>query len=145
MSLTSLPRLISAPAAVPQVFGRQSATVDDAPEVGFEQLAVVFLSVLRDIGEQANAGIVDPRINGAELGNTRLGGGSELFQIGDIGGRIHRLAASSFDLFVNRLKGLFIARDQNNLRAGRRRVLGGDAADAAGGTGDEEYLLRKRL
>jgi hypothetical protein len=119
--------------------------VDDAPEVHVEQPPFVCEGRLRQLSIHPDTGIVDPRIEAAELLDREVRDRIHGVRVGDIGGDVECTAAGASDSIDCREQVTFVARGEHHPGTGLSRHLGGRQSDPTGGAGNDHYLVRKRL
>ena len=87
----------------------------------------------------------DVRVDPPEPVDGLLDDLADLVLYGVIGRTHESFGAERLDLLAQRVEGLRVARGDHDLRARRARGPGDRPAQAAGGAGDDEDLLRERL
>src|SRR4051812_6427650 len=80
--------------------------VDNAPEVGFEEAAAVFIGDLVEAAVDGDAGVVDPGVDAAELAEGCVGDVLDLLAVGDVALDGDGLAAGGLDAVGDVVEGL---------------------------------------
>ncbi len=119
--------------------------VHDAPEVGVEEAAVVFVGDLFELAPEAEPGVVDPCVEAAVLVDGELGEAVDLLAGADVGDAIDGFAAVRDDFVDDLVKSIFVARGEDDLGAGLRGLISGGETNAAGGSGNDDSLPGKGL
>ena len=123
----------------------QQRAVHHAPEIDLEQSLAVSLGDLVQLAVDRHAGIVDPRVDAAVQGENLDQGALQCFPVGHIDR--HRMRPAPFhcnglDDFIQHLAA---SGKQDHLRPALGGEQGRAQAYAAGGAGDDDDLLVKRL
>jgi hypothetical protein len=119
--------------------------VDQAGDVGVDHgVPVLQRHLLRRLGRQRQAGVVDQHGDAAE-GRRQLGDhllhGSGVTHVE--GGDVYRHLGAQFGLQL--LQALETATGQHQRPAGLGKAAGGGAAEAGGGTGDENHIAHESI
>src|SRR5690606_3048556 len=122
------------PGSALEVLARDDRAVDDAPVVGVEQPTGVVEGHVEQLAIDRHSGVVDPGIEPAEAVAREAGDAAKRFEIGDVGGKLCRLATLALELADKILKLALRAAGEHHARALAHGMAGSGEADAAGGT-----------
>ncbi len=142
---TTLPMLMMVPPRFREMMHGCPASVDHAPEIRLEQPPLVVHRHVREPAVDRNAGVVDPRVEGAELSHRDVGDTIHFLGHGHVGDDMGGAAAAHLDFFDRHTQIAFVPRRQHYARAARSRHSRRRQADAARRAGDHDHLIAQSL
>ena len=119
--------------------------VDDAPEVGFEQLPHVRFGQLADLAPDKHSGAVDPAVEAAEPVDRLAGDRLDIASVADVGDDEGRHAAPLADHVDRQGERVAASGREHHLRAHPGRHPCRRQADSRRRAGDHDHLLRNGL
>src|SRR4051812_28800932 len=118
-----------------------AGTVNDTPEIGFEETPHVGDLHIEDISVNGNAGIVDPGIKAVETIERGVGDLLDFLFMPDVSDDTNDVAAGVGKFIAQLIEGLFAARGKHEASALARGHTGGDKTYAAGCARNDHGLL----
>src|SRR5206468_3023328 len=120
---------------------RGAAAVHHAPEAGVEDLALLFEWLIDEPAVHPDAGVVDPRVDAAELLHRASRHIFELPRLGHVGGHVEVTAAGPPDPLGGVAELTFAARGEHDAGPLPRRHFGCGESDPARSAGDNDDLI----